>query len=304
MKNTKNTANYSTNGAVRLPFDVSVPHNGTRVIKRLRRNILRSFTGRMKSIGISRPAITVLTYHSFSRRKDTYSITPALFEAQMETIAREARFVTPEEVHEAVLGKPVDIPGVLITIDDGYADAVSILPILKKYNIPVVLFVLGAPESVNRKEIDHPGKLLSWEQIRMLDREGVTIGCHSMTHARFSKLDPDGIYREVSVAKRALEEKLGKEIRYFAYPKGIHTAHIIQAVKYAGYLMAFSVGQGCVPVRVSEYAVPRVIIDSSYLAEDVSFVLHPITARVRTFADFISGIVNSSKPATVRRRFA
>ncbi len=268
-------------------------------IKRIRRNILGSFTRIMGSMGLSKPAITVLTYHSFSRRKDVYSITPSMFEAQMNIIADEARFVTPGEVLESVSGKPVTRPGVLVTIDDGYADVMSVLPIIKKYHIPVIVFVLGDSGHVNRRELAHPGKLLSWDNVRTLVGEGITIGCHSMTHARLSRLDPDGIYREVSIAKRAIESRIGKEVKYFAYPKGRYTTNAVQAVKYAGYSLAFSVGQGCVPDSANQFAVPRVVIDSSYSAHDVSFVLHPITARIRAIADSFARI----KPASVRRRF-
>lgn len=273
-------------------------------MKRIRRRLLSSVTGMIGNLGLSQPALTVLTYHSFSYRHDIYSVSPETFASHMETVARTARFVTPEEVRDVVEGKrKVTERGVLVTIDDGYKDVFSVLPVIKKHSIPVVLFVLGDSVHANRKELDHPGKLLTRNDIRILAREGCMIGCHSMTHTEFTELDPDGIYREVTLAKRIIEHEVGNAVLYFAYPKGKYTTDCVQAVKYAGYDMAFSVGHGCIPARVSKFAVPRVVIDSSYTADDISFVLSPITAQIRALGDKVSRFTAYGKPALVRRRF-
>ena len=48
----------------------------------------------------------------------------------------------------------------------------------------------------------------------------VTIGCHTLSHPRLSRLSENNAYNEIAEARRMLEGWLGKEVRHLAYPFG------------------------------------------------------------------------------------
>ena len=232
-----------------------------------------------KIFWLDKKTISILCYHSISNDKSIYSVGKKEFEQQMEKIARHAKFVSLSEILEFVEGKEINGPLVSITIDDGYADAVEILPIVKKYNIPVTLFVLSNPQNADRYELDNKQKLLNWEQIKYLHSQGWEIGSHSATHTDFKTLTDEEIEKEVIDSKKTLEKKLGFKINYFAYPKGIYNSKIIEAVKKAGYKGSFAVSPGCISKSSDKWSLPRTIVDKSH--SDLDF---PAAYSVTTFS--------------------
>jgi peptidoglycan/xylan/chitin deacetylase (PgdA/CDA1 family) len=77
--------------------------------------------------------------------------------------------------------------------------------------------------------------LLSWDQVRGLDRKGMTIASHSRHHPFLTRVWGPRLTDEVSGSKRILEKFLGHPVRYFAYPFGQYDARVVQAVRDAGY---------------------------------------------------------------------
>jgi peptidoglycan/xylan/chitin deacetylase (PgdA/CDA1 family) len=63
-------------------------------------------------------------------------------------------------------------------------------------------------------------KMLTWEEARLMSANGIVFGGHTVNHPFLSRLDSDGIRREVSECKRRIEEELQFPVDYFAYPNG------------------------------------------------------------------------------------
>ena len=62
---------------------------------------------------------------------------------------------------------------------------------------------------------------LSLEQARTLARDPlVTIGAHTITHARLARLAADEAAREIGDSRRRLQHALELDVRHFAYPFG------------------------------------------------------------------------------------
>ncbi|MBI2009888.1 MAG: polysaccharide deacetylase family protein [Candidatus Chisholmbacteria bacterium] len=216
-------------------------------------------------LGLNQNQVTILCYHSISKKHNKYAVGLTRFKQEIERILRYAKFVSIEEMIEAKVAGPI----VVLTIDDGYEDVMGILPITQSYRIPVSLFVLSHPQKANRKELDHGGKLLTMKQIKSLVAKGWTIGGHSATHADFLKLGASEIQKEIVDSKSELERKLGIKIKYFSYPKGVYTQKIIRAVKRAGYKAAFAVAPSHVGKKANLLTLPRVVIDASFEARDL-----------------------------------
>jgi peptidoglycan/xylan/chitin deacetylase (PgdA/CDA1 family) len=110
--------------------------------------------------------LRVLTYHRVADpaktpwRSPTVTVTPTAFEQQMRMLKNQYCVVSVERVLEAAnSGRDLPERAVLLTFDDAYQDFVeNALPVLKRYQLPVTLFVPTAFP-------DHPEKVFWWDQL-------------------------------------------------------------------------------------------------------------------------------------------
>lgn len=63
-------------------------------------------------------------------------------------------------------------------------------------------------------------RMLTWEQIREMQSEGISFGGHTMTHPVVSQLGPVALEYELGDSKQLLESRLQKAVTDFAYPFG------------------------------------------------------------------------------------
>jgi peptidoglycan/xylan/chitin deacetylase (PgdA/CDA1 family) len=117
---------------------------------------------------------------------------------------------------------------VAITFDDGCeTDLLIAAPVLQQFGFRATFYVVAG-------WIGKPG-FLSAGQIRELDDAGFEIGCHSMTHAYLSDLDPPGLHREIREAKDRIEQLLGGRIEHFSCPGGRSDPRAAAIAKEAGF---------------------------------------------------------------------
>lgn len=161
---------------------------------------------------------------------------------------------------------PFEEPAVALSFDDGYpAMRDKLLPLAMEYSYPVTLFVY-----VNNVYA-RSTKNLSWNALRELDRQGIDIQCHSISHADLVKLarrdSPENrrrLFDEIYVSKRIFELHMGKRIRYFAFPYGRYDEHTVRLCQYAGYERVFSTDYGTNLVTRNNYCLRRHHIKSSF----------------------------------------
>src|SRR5215212_8549244 len=133
----------------------------------------------------------------------------------------------------------------LLTFDDGYRSMRTVaLPLLLRFGCPAVLFVptdyIGGPngfEAGNEPE----EAICDWDDLRELERSGVSIQSHGASHRPFSELDPSGQEAELIRSKAILEAELKKPVEVFAYPYGdggTEPPTTVRALKRAGYRAA------------------------------------------------------------------
>jgi peptidoglycan/xylan/chitin deacetylase (PgdA/CDA1 family) len=118
---------------------------------------------------------------------------------------------------------------VSVTFDDGYAENCRFaLPLMKRMGIPCTYFVSLAhvvhgtpfPHDSARGEPLAPNTV---EELRAMADSGVEIGAHTRTHADLGRLnDRVALHDEVVVASEELQHLLGRPVRYFSFPYGLH----------------------------------------------------------------------------------
>ena len=156
---------------------------------------------------------------------------------------------------------PYEKPGLIPAIFEGYRSHYDIMrPILDKYHftgwfyIPSFFSEIPADEQYafckshrlrTTGEYMYPdGRIaMNWEEVRDIASRH-EICCHSGTHFEITKETPDeDMYREIVVAKRHLEEKIGREVDVFCWLYGEEYNYNTRAHKYlkeAGYKYVLS----------------------------------------------------------------
>lgn len=135
----------------------------------------------------------------------------------------------------------------LITFDDGYRSVLEVaLPWLERFGYPAVIFV--PTDYVGRTNLfdfdNEPQEpLCDWDDLRELERRGLTVGSHGASHRTFSELAPAERTDELQRSKAALEAALGRAVQLFAYPYGDDGGAGAQVLE-AGYRAAFGYGGG------------------------------------------------------------
>ncbi len=83
--------------------------------------------------------------------------------------------------------------------------------------------------------------MLSWEEIREMNKNGIGIGSHSISHPVLTEISLEDAKKEIIESKRHIEEKLDKHVIAFAYPYGKSDSYnesIKEIVKTTGYTCA------------------------------------------------------------------
>ena len=219
----------------------------------------------------------VLGYHQFTGpgipSKNIYSMSQDVFEQEMQYLHDNGYNVVPLSDVVRFVKHEIGLPpnAVAITIDDGYKSALNYAePVLKKFGYPWTYFVY--PAFITKTE----GKgAASWPDLVELDKEGVDVESHSMTHPQLTKkvqkfhgprhlLSPEEydqfLTEETAGAKALLEEHLGKKIKYFAYPYGDYNKQVQAKAVAAGYEAIFTVANNPVHITTDIDSIGRYII--------------------------------------------
>ncbi len=205
-----------------------------------------------------RPQVRVLTYHRFGNiPRDPFCVTEADFERQVAHLAEVGVAVSLDDLLAFLDGrKELCSNAVLVTIDDGYRSTMSIAhKVLRKYDVPAIAFVtpslIDAGEAAHGAPIaDGPEPYLSWDEVRQIADEGMTIGSHSWTHRSMGSFSLDEAAEEARRSREALERELRRPVLSYAYPFGTradYSEEIAKRVANAGYKVAFTSQHG--PVR-------------------------------------------------------
>ena len=88
--------------------------------------------------------------------------------------------------------------------------------------------------------------VLGWDSLRQLAGEGVDIGSHSHTHPVLPRLTRPRVDDELALARAGLDGQfgVGRCPSVFAYPGGFYNTTTVDAVRDAGFAVAFTSDEG------------------------------------------------------------
>ncbi|ACB85946.1 polysaccharide deacetylase family protein [Natranaerobius thermophilus] len=230
--------------------------------------------------------IPVLMYHHFDDDPETSAtITPDMLEKQMEFLDKHGfSAISMEDLLRFIEdGDDNHLPDrpVLITIDDGYASTYEqAIPILEEYGFNSYIFMITERIGKQVGEYD----FLSKEKLKDLEDQGHSIESHSVSHDPFTDQKEgestsewrERIGYELEKSKQVLEDKLNKEIRYFAYPFGDWNSHTEELVEKAGYEATFLVREDYVTKESHPQRLFRFGITKDMTMEEFKEIFEPV----------------------------
>jgi len=150
---------------------------------------------------------------------------------------------------EQFLGQELPERNVLLTFDDAYDDLYDeLLPLISRFKLKPLVFVvadlIGKTNAWDSRIGLRERSLLTLEQMLEMQRAGVTFGSHSLMHPMVTSLSDDDLRRELRDSKLKLEDLLGTEVKWFAYPYGDVNRRVRVAVQEVGYKAAVTTDAG------------------------------------------------------------
>jgi peptidoglycan/xylan/chitin deacetylase (PgdA/CDA1 family) len=86
--------------------------------------------------------------------------------------------------------------------------------------------------------------VLSWDELRQLSKDGVTIGAHTQTHPIMTRISVEEAYTEITGALQDLQQQLGQVPPIFSYPDGGYNETVVNLLRQHGIVMAFTMRRG------------------------------------------------------------
>ncbi|WP_255210795.1 poly-beta-1,6-N-acetyl-D-glucosamine N-deacetylase PgaB [Methylogaea oryzae] len=186
------------------------------------------------AVQAAEPTFLAINYHDIIDEEervppfDRVAVSRDHFESHFAWLKQQGyRVVSVQDVLDAADGKrSLPAKAVLLTFDDGYQSFYTkVFPLLKKYNYPATVALIGTWMDRSVKP-DMPGdkQILTWEQARELARSGlVEIASHSYGLHQGIPANPQGNEQGAAVARRYNKET-GRYEDDEAYRKRIHDA--------------------------------------------------------------------------------
>lgn len=209
--------------------------------------------------------IAVLCYHRISKKgRSPFTIPPDVFEKQMRflfekgyTVLSLRRLVSYLRLlRRGRVGKArLPRKAVVITFDDNYTSVYKVaLPILRKYRFSATNFVYTRFMTAGR-----------WRIYRRLSPREIDIQSHTHNHVDLAqRLEGESdtkykrrLFQEMRDARVFISKKLGREVRYLAYPYGTYNKTVIRIARLSGYWAMFSALGGYVTASSRLEAIPR-----------------------------------------------
>ena len=213
-------------------------------------------------------AATVLVYHHVSNTMPpSTSISPERFIAHMDYLEKNNYHIVPliELTEKLRSGKELPDKTIAITFDDSYADVyTAAYPILKKRGWPFTFFV-------NTDAVGSGKLFVTWDQLREMSKNNVTIANHTTSHNHIVRLNEGEspkqwlirITKEITNSQLKIEQEIGSAPKIFAYPFGEYNSDIKQLLKKLGYV-AFTQQAGVLSLSTDLQILPRFPFGGSF----------------------------------------
>lgn len=193
-------------------------------------------------------SVPILLYHRFGPTvADGMTITTPVFESHLKYLRDNGYKVIPlRQLIDWYLkkGPAPASKSVVIVEDDAHKSVYTdMLPLAKKYNVPVTVFIY--PSAISNAKY-----AMTWDQIRELKKTGLfDFQGHTYWHPNFKrdkkKMKPQeyekSVVMQLTKSKAKIEKELGGKVDMLAWPFGIFDDYLLKKAADAGYAATFTI---------------------------------------------------------------
>jgi peptidoglycan/xylan/chitin deacetylase (PgdA/CDA1 family) len=185
----------------------------------------------------------------------------------------------------------------IISFDDGVAGNYALLPVIKKMDIPVTIFLCAGIINTKRhfwfppshpdytfaalKQMTNRSRLsvlkdigftqeTEFEDVQALSKKEieemvpfVNFQSHTLFHPFLPRCTDEEAETEIAGSKRLLEQEYGLKINAFSYPNGDYSARDVELCKKAGYSCAISLIPGYNSPYTDLFRLKRVSVNDT-----------------------------------------
>jgi len=216
-----------------------------------------------------RSGVPVLCYHKLGPLPPGVKM-PSLY-VSAELFAWQLRQLSDAGFSSAPLGdlQPSEVaasPRVAITFDDGSRTLMRhALPVLQETGFRAIVYlVAGALGGTNHWDVSAFGEavdpLMDEAEVRDWLAAGHSIGAHTITHPRLTRIPAAQARSEIADSRRRLEDRFGVAIEHFCYPYGKWSKSVRALVEDAGYRTAVTLDGGVNAVDTDPFALRRLSV--------------------------------------------
>ncbi|MCL2760219.1 MAG: polysaccharide deacetylase family protein [Desulfuromonadales bacterium] len=215
-------------------------------------------------------SVPILLYHRLGPKvTDGMTIKTSVFEEHLKYLRDNGYKVIPLRQLINWYQHKGPAPGpksVVITSDDGHKSIYTYMfPIVKKYRVPVTLFIY--PSAISNAKY-----AMTWDQLRTLKNSGLfDFQSHTFWHPNFKKerkrLKPADFDKFVTIqftkSKEKIEKELGVKVDMLAWPFGIYDNDLMKRASAAGYIAAFTIEAHHATAADNMMKLPRYLLINS-----------------------------------------
>ena len=181
--------------------------------------------------------VPVLSYHNVQtnpKKPSAYFISSIAFEKQIKHLKENGyHTVLPDDIYNHYTkGSKLPEKPIMLSFDDTRKEHFKIVaPILEKYGYKGTFFIMTV--AIGKKNY------MTTSDIKMLSDNGHCIGHHTYDHQDLRKLPVKEWNTQIDKPKKKLEEIIGKEVQYLAYPFGLCNDYALTELKKRNFKAAF-----------------------------------------------------------------
>jgi peptidoglycan/xylan/chitin deacetylase (PgdA/CDA1 family) len=228
-----------------------------------------------------------------------HNITPFLFEKHIQILKKKYNFITLNDFYNFKEGVNTKLPekSLIITFDDGFKENYLLLPILKKYNIRITIFLIAGVINTRKKvwsqyeevyrNLFQYINLPNVDKDNLLKKENINVDLefdfrsflssdeinemkpyanfqsHSFSHPNLIKCSEIELFRELSCAKDIIENICKAQVNTVCYPFSIFNSKVIEMSKQIGYKYGVTVKEGVNSLDVDNFMIKRISINNA-----------------------------------------
>lgn len=117
--------------------------------------------------------------------------------------------------------------------------------------------------------------MLSWDQVREMSENGMTIGGHTNTHCNLPNARLENAIKEINGCKEIIERNLHTPVKHFSYPNSgpypYFNNEIKEVVRRAGFVSATTSADGFMELASDLFEIRRVRVTEN-LCEIICFI--------------------------------